>query len=140
MRRKQFNRKLLTGALLGTLAGISVMMFDKSVRRTVVDKSKQYSQKTKRWVNSVRENPRGFVNNVKHGLEQVTISMKEVSHELQEIVEQIEEVKETSTKIIRSAKGASEDIKEVGSTLFQVQDDAKGEYADRKRDDNHKLH
>lgn len=140
MKKSKVKRKLLTGAVVGTLAGISVMMFDKSVRNTLLDKSKQFRKKTIQFVSGVKQDPRAFMNNVKDGFNQVSKSFKEISQELQQILSQIEEVRMTSHKIIETAKDAGEDLKEMGSNLVNINGQSAGDEHDRKREDLFKLH
>ncbi len=140
MKGKRFSRKLAKGAFVGMLAGISIVMFDRDVRHNMVEKSKRFGRKTKHWVDGVRQDPRGFVNNVKHGLDQAAKSFKEVSNQLQEILQQIEEVRDTSTKIIQTAKGAGEEMKEVGSSLIHVPSHSDGGHEEHDQEDLHKLH
>lgn len=140
MEGKRINRKLLTGAFVGTIAGFSVMMFDKNVRKNVLKKSKVFGRKTIDWVDGVRQDPRAFINNVKSGLDQVAKSFKDVSSHLQDILEQLEEVKTTSTKIIQTAKDAGEEMKEVGSSLVNVHSNAENIQFERKREGVQKLH
>lgn len=136
MKGNHLNRKLLAGAFVGTIAGISVMMFDKKIRQNVIEKSKRF----KHWVDGIRQDPRAFMNNVKSGLDQATSSFKEVSNQLQDILEQIEDVKDTSTKIIQTAKDAGEEMKEVGSSLVHVHSNSGSDHDSRKREDLQKLH
>lgn len=116
LERQNTNRKLLTGAIVGMLAGVSVMMFDKNVRSEMARKSKRM----KLFVRGIKEDPSGFINNVKNGVNQITKSLKSVSNELKHLLSQIEEIKDTSNKIIESAKDAEEEIKEVGSSLINI--------------------
>lgn len=136
MKGNHFNRKLLTGAFVGMITGISVMMFDKNIRKNVAKKTKRF----KYWVDGVKQDPQAFMNNVKSGLDQATRSFKEVSNQLQDMLEQIEDVRETSTKIIQTAKEAGEEMKEVGSSLVHVNSNSGISQDERKRDELQKLH
>lgn len=145
MNDNQTNRKLLTGALIGTIAGVTVVMFDKKVRRKVIEKSKHYGKQTLRWADGVRNDPQAFINNVKSSLDQVTRSFKEVSSQVQDIVEQIDDVRDTSAKMLQTAKDASEEMKEVGSSLIHVhstnsESEYERYYERRRREDLQKLH
>lgn len=114
--RQNANRKLLAGAIVGMLAGVSVMMFDQNVRSEMAKKSKRM----KRFVRGIKEDPGGFFNNVKDGVNQISKSLKTLSSDLKQLLSQIEEIKTTSNKIIESAKDAEEEMKEIGSSLINV--------------------
>lgn len=114
--RQNTNRKLFTGAIVGMLAGVSVMMFDKNVRSEIAKKSKRIKQ----FVRGIKEEPSGFFNNIKDGINQISKSLKAISSELKHLSSQIEEIKSTSHKIIESAKDAEKGMKEIGSTLINV--------------------
>lgn len=133
-------KKLLTGAIVGTIAGMTVVMFDKRVRETIMDRSKAYGSKTKEWIDGVREDPKMFMNQVKRSIEQVTDSMKEVSVQLQDMLEQMDDVRATSTKVIESAKSAGQEMKEVGNSLVNI--NASSDNREHEGDEDHlsKLH
>lgn len=120
MERKSFNKKLLVGAVVGTLAGAAVAMLDKRTRENVVVKTKSYSQNTMHWIREVKEDPHTFMSNVKEGVDQVSKSFKEVADTLQNIFVHLDEVKKMSSKVIETAKDAGEDMKEVGSSLVNL--------------------
>ncbi len=140
MNDNHMKKKLFTGAMMGTIAGMAVVMFDKRVRESVMDRTKTYGSKTKQWIVGVREDPRTFMNQIRRNIEQVTDSMKEVSVQLQDMLEQMEDVRMTSTKVIESAKNAGQEMKEVGNSLVNI--NASSDNTQPERDGEHlsKLH
>ncbi|PWA10403.1 hypothetical protein DCC39_11260 [Pueribacillus theae] len=120
MKRKNVKKKILTGAVVGTLAGVAVAMLDKRTRKNMIVKTKSYSQNTMHWIREVKEDPHTFMSNVKEGVDQVSKSFKEVADTLQNIFVHLDEVKKMSSKVIEMAKDAGEDMKEVGSSLVNL--------------------
>ena len=121
-KKERRRSRLLTGILVGSVVGMTVAMFDRTTREHVTNKARRCGQRTITWIKEVRTNPEAFLDNVKHQVQKVSQTAKDVADDIQLVFSKLNEVKETSSQAMETAKEAGEEMKEIGRKIIRTEE------------------